>query len=277
MPAHEDGGELPEAVGAVADHRARSRWAAAREVRWLRANGGNAKPCRRTYIGGGLSGPKPLRFVLTDTDQPPLLDIPYPQPGEPAGDFWRKQWNRPFFEGAMELRLVIEGLPPTDSAQSPDPDVAVELEFDSDWTARHGLVREGDRWLASGNVEFVPKTENPKPLTYRLKRLASLDRHLPRIETLIANAIALDTRLQGDWLEILSYDWQLSGPRSRRGRKTKITADEIARLQMEGLTLPEIAERFGVHKKTPANVLHQARKRQIPALPNEDAEDIAES
>jgi lambda repressor-like predicted transcriptional regulator len=100
---------------------------------------------------------------------------------------------------------------------------------------------------------------------------------LARVEELIANAIALDTRLKGDWAEILSYDWQMSRPRSRRGRKTQITADEIARLQSEGLSLPEIADRFGVHKKTPGNVLHQARKRQIPVLPDDDPEEGPES
>lgn len=277
MPAHEGGGDLPGWVAAVADRRAKSRWAAAQPIRSRRATRGNAKPCRRTYIGGGLNHPKPLRFVLTDTDQPPLLDIPYPPPGEPAGDFWRKQRNRPFFKDAMELRLVIEGVPPTESAQPP-PDVAVELEFDSDWTARHELVRYGDRWIASGNVEFIPKIEKPKPLTYRLKRAASLDRHLVRAEKLVAAAIALDTRFKGDWAELLSYDWQISRPRSRRGRKAQITADEIARLRTEeGLSLPEIAERFGVHKKTPGNILHHVRKRQIPTLPDEDFENGAES
>ena len=76
----------------------------------------------------------------------------------------------------------------------------------------------------------------------------------------------------------MSYDWQMSGPRSRRGRKAKLDADEIARLQTEeGLSLPEIAQRFGVHKKTPGNVLHRARKRQIPALPDDDSDQGAES
>jgi predicted DNA-binding protein (UPF0251 family) len=173
----------------------------------------------------------------------------------------------------MELRLVVEGLPPTDSAQSPaHPVVAVELEFDTDWTARHELVQEGGRWIASGKVEFLPKTDNPKRLTDRLRKAASLERHLPRIERLVANAIALDSRFLGDWWEVLSYEWQMSGPRSRRGRKAQLDADEIGRLQTdEGLSLPEIAERFGVHKKTPGNILYRARKRQIPALRDEES------
>ena len=148
--------------------------------------------------------------------------------------------------GVVMLRLVIEGLPPSGSTQPPgDPDVAVELEFDSDWTARHRLVRKGGRWIASGDVEFLPETDNPNRLTSRLRRSASLERHLPRIERLIAKAIALDSRFLGDWWEVLSYDWQMSAPRSRRGRNPKLDADEIARLQTEeGLTLAEIAGKF---------------------------------
>jgi hypothetical protein len=38
-------------------------------------------------MGGGLSDPKPLRFVLTDADQPPLLDIPLSAAGRISGGF----------------------------------------------------------------------------------------------------------------------------------------------------------------------------------------------
>jgi lambda repressor-like predicted transcriptional regulator len=118
-------------------------------------------------------------------------------------------------------------------------------------------------------VDFTKRAKTPQPLTDRLRRSASLERHLPRVERLVADAVALDTRLVGDWWEVLALDWQATGPRSRRGKKAKIDADEIDRLRGEGLSLPEIAERLGVHPKTPGNVLYRARQRQIPALPDD--------
>lgn len=228
-------------------------------IRWRRANGGNAKPCGRGYMRDESDAPKRLRFVLED------LDAPSPATVKASADFWREHWTRPFFPDAMALRLVIEGSPPN------APKVVVELDFHDDWTAVHELVRQDARWVPSGTVEFTERSGNPTVLTTRLRRSASLERHLPRVERLIADAVALDTRLTGDWWEILAYDWQMTGPRSRRGRTAKIDADEIDRLRTEeGLSLPEIAEIFGVHRKTPGNVLFRARQRQIPALPDDE-------
>jgi hypothetical protein len=207
-----------------------------------------------------------LRYVFEDANQPAFRDdVPVPRAGlDPDahrrqwGAFWREQWSQPFPLDAMALRLVVEGVP------GEEPDVTVELDFDPDWTAIHELVRRAGTWVASGDVGYRPRREGigGEP-TARAKRRANLDRHRARIDALLRNGIALDVRLQGSMWELLSYDWKITAPRSRRGRRGKVDADEVDRLLSQGHTVEDVAAMYGVHPKTPSNALHRARKREI--------------
>jgi len=203
-----------------------------------------------------------LRYVFEDPAQPPLDDtVPYPDvvtEQHKMGAYWRHQWGRPLALDAMALRLVVEG------HKGHAPDVTVELDFDPSWTAIHRLVREHGTWMPSGEVVYQSSERNPPPLTERDKRRANFDRHRDRVEALIDEAIALDEAFtEGDRLwDVICFDWQLRDSRSRRGRKRRIDPDEVDRLMSEGMSVKDIARKFGVHEKTPYNALQRMRKRR---------------
>jgi len=143
--------------------------------------------------------------------------------------------------------------------------VTVELEFHRDWTAVHRLVRDHGSWVASGEVEFLPRRDGVQgePLA-RDKRRANLDRHRHRVDALLREAIALDesSRKAGRLWEVIVYDWRVEAPRSRRGRPRRwIPRDR--RPHVERMTAREVAELYGVHPKTPLNVLSKSRMRKI--------------
>jgi hypothetical protein len=86
-----------------------------------------------------------------------------------------------------------------------------------------------------------------------------------RVTVLLRDAIALDESFKdgGRLWEVIVYDWGVEAPRSRRGRKRTIDPQEIDRLMSSGMSAKDVAEKFGVHPKTPFNVLNRHRKRQI--------------
>lgn len=87
----------------------------------------------------------------------------------------------------------------------------------------------------------------------------------PPIDKLIRSAVALDDAFKcgGRLWTVIAYDWRITAPRSRRGRKTALDANIVERLMSEGRTAKEIATMYGVHEKTPYNIRNKARKRRI--------------
>ncbi len=207
-------------------------------------------------------------YVFTDANQPELDEsVPVPQtnPLEDLeghrsawGAFYREQWNRPFPQDAMVLRVVVSGEP------GGDPEVFAELDFEEDWTAHHELVRKRGQWVHSGLTVYThTAADEPVEPTGRQKRAANVDRHLPRLRKLLSQG--LDPRLgaHGEWAEMLIYEWDLSGPRSRRGRQAELDPQEIDRLMTSGMTTREIAEKFGVHPGSIRNAMTRHRKRDV--------------
>jgi hypothetical protein len=205
-----------------------------------------------------------VRYVFTDPNQPPFRDdIPYPDPlteQHKMGAFWAAQWSQQFAMDASELRLIVEG------EEEGDPCVTVELDFHSDWTAIHRLVREKGSWVAAPEITFRPRHDSvvgaaPKA---RDQRRANLDRHRPRIDELLRAAMELeDVFRENSLYDLIVYEWGIEAPRSRRGRKPEVDPDEVDRLLSEGLSASEVAARLGVHPKTPFNTLNKSRKRKI--------------
>ncbi len=144
--------------------------------------------------------------------------------------------------------------------------MTVELDFDPAWTAVHRLVRQQGTWIAAGAPTFQPRHEGMRDEpTARARRRANIDRHRHRIGSLTRSAVALDEAFKdgGRLWEVLAYEWQITAPRSRRGRRTELDADTIDRLMSDGKSAKEIAAMYGIHEKTPFNVLNKARKRGI--------------
>ena len=188
------------------------------------------------------------------------MPVPQTKPWEDGhrgawGAFWRAQWATPFPMDAACLRLVVEGV------EGEEPDVLVELDFHPDWTAVHRLVRDRGTWVAATDIRFEPRRPDVQASapTARERRRANLDRHRHRIDTLLREAVALDTALNGDLLRLLS-DWSVSAPRSRRGRQRHVDPDELDRLLSSGMKPKEVAERLGINPRTVHNVLRKSRE-----------------
>jgi hypothetical protein len=138
------------------------------------------------------------------------------------------------------------------------------IVIDDDWLAVHEIQDLKGVWTPVGTPTYEPQHENVlgKP-TERQKRRGNIDAHRSRIHAALADAFELDEALEGhgDMRELLAGKFGITAPRSRRGRTRQVDAGEIERLKKEGLSDAEIADRLGVHPKTPANVRHKQRGR----------------
>jgi hypothetical protein len=113
-----------------------------------------------------------------------------------------------------------------------------------------GLVPQFDR-NKEEIVDALRRTRDPVERASLRKELENLERDQNRL-------------LADDWRVVISDQWEVTAPRSRRGRKPEVDPAEIERLQKEeGLSYKGIADRLGKHPKTFGNVVHKARKRKI--------------
>lgn len=187
-----------------------------------------------------------------------------PMPGAEIG-------ARPGEHAEPELRLVIRG------RAGHEPTIHVEIQLGPDWIARHEIRRENGVWMVSAAKAYLPRSPTPSRLTARLKKKATVHRHLPRIERLLNEALALDDRLQTDaarrplldrsdqtdpWWDRLVQDWDMSKLRSPRGRAPAINPRVIERMLEEGLTYREIGKRLGVHRQSVCRAISTDRKRR---------------
>lgn len=160
-----------------------------------------------------------------------------------------------------ELRLIVVGKRDADLPDS----VVVEIDIGDEWTATHQIERVHGVWTPMGDPTFRNRTaELAVRPTARLRRAASLEPHRQRLHDLLVEAFAQDFELwreQASWFDRVAVRWRMTAPRSRRGRRSKIDADEAERLLKKGRSYKEIEAAIGAKKKSTANKISKNKRR----------------
>jgi hypothetical protein len=164
-------------------------------------------------------------------------------------------------EGDARIRLRLRG---EDEAS----EVEASVELDSDWLLLQRFHRHKGAWVAVGKPE-LRHPDDPKREAGARMRKRTIDRHVPRINQLLRDALRIDDSLHEvpQWRTVIAGRWRMSEIRSRRGGKRELDPDEIgARLAKGGDfdTLPRIAAELGnYHPQSLKNTRHRAKRRSL--------------